>query len=383
MNKVLFVLGKLPYPLERDGVSLINLRLIRECIKKYDCDILILEDISDELIIQFCDQENFSGIVYKNKISRNIFLRRLGIIVNTFLGIQDVSIFSKLDINLSDYSMLYYCAPPIVLNKFLHSVDIPLFINAVDCFTLLNLRFFQQDKKIYSFLKYKFYSYFEPLMLRDADIVNFVSTYDSNFAIKRLNIKNSISIRNGVDLSFFSGINYKDSKSLLFVGNYNYKPNVDAVNYFVSEILPSLRVKYPNLILYVVGPNSAFEFDDSNIIVTGFVEDIREYYSKSAIFVSPLLTGAGVKNKILEAMAAGLPVVATKISVDGIENLDHGKNILIAKTTEEFINITLSLLDDSEQRKFISKNSMDLMNNGFSWSSTLSSYLAHIDNLIK
>lgn len=131
---------------------------------------------------------------------------------------------------------------------------------------------------------------------------------------------------------------YTERQDLVFVGGYQHAPNVDAVHYFVSEVMPILRKKLPNVRLHIVGSNPPEDIKAlacSDIIVQGFVNNLRELLDKMRVAVAPLRYGAGTKGKIASAMAIGLPVVATPVAAEGMF-LRDGVHLMIAEQPEAF-----------------------------------------------
>ena len=127
-------------------------------------------------------------------------------------------------------------------------------------------------------------------------------------------------------------------RDLVFVGNYKHDPNEDAVLYFANQVFPLIKREVPGIKLYVVGnsPTEPVEqLASDEIIVTGFVPEVTPYLMDSRVFVVPLRYGAGLKGKIGEALAAGIPIVTTSIGAEGM-NLVHRKTALIADTPEDF-----------------------------------------------
>lgn len=123
--------------------------------------------------------------------------------------------------------------------------------------------------------------------------------------------------------------------SLLYFGALDRAENDDAVRFFCREIFPSLLKSYPEARLYVVGAHPSREvraLASANVVVTGFVEDPLEYFAKCQVAVAPLRMGAGIKIKVLEYLAAGLPVVATPVGAEGIEH----EELLVADRAADF-----------------------------------------------
>ncbi len=140
------------------------------------------------------------------------------------------------------------------------------------------------------------------------------------------------------------------------MGSQNHYPNVDGVQWFSKEMLDGVR-KQTELKLFVTGTwTEAFKFQHPELNFTGFVDDIGAVL-QSGILVAPIrLGGGGIRIKLLQAMACGIPVIATTLITDGMEGIEHGYNIFIADTAEEFINSVTILANDSALYTTISKN---------------------------
>ncbi len=139
---------------------------------------------------------------------------------------------------------------------------------------------------------------------------------------------NIMVIPNGVDSQFFHPAMFKEQRArskqhraIIFTGAMDYFPNIDGVLYFQKEILPLIKKEVPDVKFYIVGNNPAQKIrmmrEEDDIEVTGYVEDVRPYISKASVSVVPLRIGKGIQNKILEAMAMGVPVVATSQALPG------------------------------------------------------------------
>ncbi len=183
------------------------------------------------------------------------------------------------------------------------------------------------------------------------------------------NVKATI-IPTGVDTEFYKPNNYTyNEKSLVFVGHYKHFPNTDAIVYFVKNIYPKVIQKIPNIKLYIVGSGVTKAVEDlknNNIIITGEVEDIKQYLKKPNIFVAPVRLGGGIKGKVLEAMAMGVPVVATKEAVSGID-YSVGNFALISDDTNVFADNIVRLYNDAALYKTLSNNSRKIVEENYNW----------------
>lgn len=139
---------------------------------------------------------------------------------------------------------------------------------------------------------------------------------------------------------------------LVFVGKMNYEPNVVAVTWFAERVLPKLLVTYPNLRFLIVGAHPEKRVqrlsDKPNIQVTGFVESIEPYFQRATIVVAPMLTGAGIQNKIIQAMSYGCCVVTTPIGAEGL-TINHNE-IAVWGSESEMIGGITNLLANRDKR---------------------------------
>jgi GT2 family glycosyltransferase len=160
---------------------------------------------------------------------------------------------------------------------------------------------------------------------------------------------------------------FNQRQGIVFLGGFNHPPNVDAVKFFINEIMPILTVLDKDIIFYVVGsniPKEIFDLANTKVKIIGFVEKLDPFLNKMRIMVAPLRFGAGVKGKILSAMSLGLPVVATPIAAEGM-GLSHKKNILIAKSPDSFAEAILDLYKNNKLWNRISKNSASFVDKNF------------------
>lgn len=166
--------------------------------------------------------------------------------------------------------------------------------------------------------------------------------------------------------------------SLVFVGNFSYQPNVDAAQRLALEVLPRVRAQVPAATLRLVGANPPPELRrlrGDHIEVTGEVPDVFLWLGQARVFVSPLVLGAGMKNKVLEAMAAGTPVVATPVSCDGLD-LHDGEDALLATTTVGLADATIRVLSDDRLAAGLARSALGLVERSYRWSTVIGRYEA-------
>lgn len=158
--------------------------------------------------------------------------------------------------------------------------------------------------------------------------------------------------------------------AIIFVGYFSLEANRDAVLWFARSVWPALRRRFPDLVFYVVGRAAtpkirALGARDPRIKVTGEVDDIRPYLAKAKAFVCPVRMGSGFRAKLLEAMAAGVPVVSTALGAEGIPAWT-GDSMLITDTAQGFLRHTSLILSDYELRRTMARNALAIVKAGFS-----------------
>ena len=185
-------------------------------------------------------------------------------------------------------------------------------------------------------------------------------------------------IPNGIDLERFPSLGIKrDPATLLFVGNYDYAPNQDAARLLVGSIMPALWRDMPHLKLQFVGVNPPAwmrQIDDSRVEVTGHVPEVQPYLARATAFVCPLRIGAGLKNKLLEALAAGIPVIATPLAAAGIDVVD-GESALLREPSDFAAGVT-QLLQDTPLREKLSRQGRRLIERRYTWTRVADDYEA-------
>ena len=178
-------------------------------------------------------------------------------------------------------------------------------------------------------------------------------------------------IPNGVDIDYFSPAQDEKDIDLIFTGNMGYFPNVDSMLYLCNKILPKILCRCPSIKLYIVGINPTSKVnklaDNKHIFVTGFVDDVRKYLNRAKVFVAPLRSGSGIQNKILEAMACGLPVVTTSYGNAAIKaNVDQ--HLAVADDPSQFAEKVITILNSSPLRRMLGINARAYMEREFTWS---------------
>jgi glycosyltransferase involved in cell wall biosynthesis len=193
---------------------------------------------------------------------------------------------------------------------------------------------------------------------------------------------------NGVDLDFFrpNPEVQRDAETLVFSGKMSYHANVSMVKHLVAEIMPRVWRERPEVRLVIVGKDPTPEVRalgaDSRITVTGTVADIRPYLWKATAAVVPLVYGAGIQNKILEAMACGTPVVTTSRTLSALE-VTPGRELLVANGAEAFAREVLDLLGNNGRREAVGEAGAAYVRSRHSWRSIAERLVGHYSEALK
>jgi glycosyltransferase involved in cell wall biosynthesis len=202
-----------------------------------------------------------------------------------------------------------------------------------------------------------------------------VFTEEEKKAVRALSPRADISVVPiGVEIESYKFKSNSDSPlDLIFVGYMGHYPNVDGITYFCNKIFPMVQKKLPLVNLHIIGSKMNGELSsvsgNKNIQIIGEVEDIRPYLAKAKVFVAPLRLGRGLRVKILEAMAMGLPVVATSVACSGIRAA-AGKSILIADRPHKFSADIIRLAQDEGLRNDIAANARNIVERYYSCKNT-------------
>jgi glycosyltransferase involved in cell wall biosynthesis len=157
-------------------------------------------------------------------------------------------------------------------------------------------------------------------------------------------------------------------RDFLFIGNFQHKPNVDAVLFFTKEIHPAVKRHLPNAKFYVIGdkaPPEVVALASEDIVVTGRQPDVERYFDNVKLSIAPLRWGAGVKGKINQSMSFGVPVVGTSIAVEGMTLIDR-EDVMVADEPNDFAKALIELYESEELWKRLSQNAISKTQNLYS-----------------
>lgn len=194
-------------------------------------------------------------------------------------------------------------------------------------------------------------------------------------------------LTNGVDLDFFAFQPPKEkAAAICFVGRMDYPPNIDAVVHYCREVLPLVRRVRPEVKFQIIGSKPTAEVRelvaDPAVEIIGYVDDIRPYLRNAGIAAIPTRMGGGILNKILEALALGVPVVTCTVSIEGLA-VQNVRELLIGDTPAELAEATLRLLDDSALRRQLAENGRQYVERHHQWQNIIAAYEDELRRRIK
>lgn len=195
-----------------------------------------------------------------------------------------------------------------------------------------------------------------------------ISKQDRNLIV---NIKNetTVVVPNGVDYKTYEYKELPKKYELIFTGNMGYPPNVDSVVHLVNEVMPLVWKIHPDIKLVIVGakPSSRVQkLKSEKVIVTGWVEDISDYYAHSKVFIAPMQIGTGLQNKLLEAMAMRLPCITSNLANNAL-NAEPNKSVLIGENPKDYAKHIVDLLENNDLYNKIAANGYNFVKQNYTW----------------
>ncbi len=374
-KKLVIILSRFPFPLDKGDKLRAYYQLI-EFSKTFDVTLICTTDKripkkAIEEIRKYCINIHIIKLSYLS-IVFNLFLNLLNgkpfqvgyfyssknksYIQKVLKNVQPDHIFCQL-IRVSEYVKNYHDCPKTIDYMDALSKGIE---RRIENANLITKWFFKSEFQRLVEYERKIFEYFEYRLI--------ISEQDRNYILHpdRAKIK---CIPNGVGPHFFEKIDeQKKEFTLVFIGNLNYPPNIQAVRFIIEEILP-LCPSDSSLLLSGANPHSSIEKlvkNNKNVKLTGWVEDIRTSYLKGKIFIAPMFIGTGQQNKLLEAMALGIPCITTSLANNAIGGTNE-KDILVANSKEEFVSKIQQLLKNESLYNSIQENSQNYVKSNFNW----------------
>lgn len=202
----------------------------------------------------------------------------------------------------------------------------------------------------------------------DFDVKTIISIQDRD-DIDHTKKEEILIVPNGVDHEYYSPQQQEKKYDIVFTGNMAYAPNVNAVEYLSNHILPLVWEKLPNTKMYIAGATPdprVKKVASERIIISGWLDDMRDAYAQSKIFIAPMRIGTGLQNKLLEAMSMRLPCITTSLA-NGSLHAEDGKEILVGDNEQELAKHIITLLTDKEKAESIAQNGYNFVHRVYDW----------------
>jgi polysaccharide biosynthesis protein PslH len=375
--KLLVLTSRFPYPLEK-GDKLRIFHQIRELSRHHEIILCalseeVVQDADYQQVMPFCSQIH---IFHLSKIT--IFLNILGGILR---GLPfSVSYFFNKKIQKSILAIAekekpnhVYCQL-IRTSEYFKGTAFPKTLDYMDAFSVGMHRRSQDDawflRPFYG-LESKLLKRYETNIFPYYDHLTIISQQDKLLMVGRDEINIAV-VPNGIDNQYFTP-NYEQKTppqyDIAFVGNLGYYPNIQAAKYLVNQILPLLKKDIKGIKILLAGARPSQEVEllaNENVDIKRDLEDIREAYAAAKIFVAPIFHGSGQQNKILEAMAMGLPCITTTL-VNNAILAKPNEEILTADTEGAFVEQIKNLLQDIDYQLIIKANGRQFVKSHYSW----------------
>lgn len=381
-KNILFLTTKFPFPPDDGGKidSLTNLHILA---KNYNIFLFYIGKKHNEEVFQKRDI-NLCGLYhYQKEIGNNIF----GLFKNLFcrfpytikkyhddkiyMEIEKIIKEEKIDITYIDHLHMAFYGK--LINE--HFPEIKLILREHNAEYIFWERIYKEESNIFKKLLFWWQSLkmlnYEKEITNIFDKCLMISSIDQ-IKLKKINpnIRAQV-ISTGINIQ-----NYQASQprkiipfSLLYVGDFSWLPNLKGILWFLRKVWPEVKRLFPKAKIFIVGknpPKDILRYKNDDVIVTGYVQDVKPWIDRSEIFLVPLFSGGGIRVKILEAMAIGKPIISTSVGAEGID-IEDKKNILMADNEEDFIKSIKILFNNKEIRENLAKNSIKLIRDKYSF----------------
>ena len=209
---------------------------------------------------------------------------------------------------------------------------------------------------------------YEAAIFDDFDVKTIISEADRQL-IPHEKREQILIVPNGVDHDFFAPQERGKRYDIVFTGNMSYPPNVNAVEYLANEIMPIVWRQLPDATLYIAGATPdprVKKVASDKIVISGWLDDIRDAYASSRVFIAPMRIGTGLQNKLLEAMSMGLPCITSPLANAAL-GAQPDEEILVGDKAETMAQHIITLLSDQEKATHIAQAGFDFTNRVYDW----------------
>lgn len=376
--KILMLTPYLPFPLHSGG-QIRSYNLLKNLSKKHQVTLFsFIRSSTEKKYIKELEKHCHKVKVFKRRQAwdpRNIILSALTpypFLVSIYLS-NSLKKAVLAELSLKDYDLIH-AETFYVMPNLPNSVKIPTLLVEQTIEYLVYQRFVENFKLFFlrpllyfDVFKIKFW---EKHYWQKATRLVAMSVSDKNMMSKSVRHKKVDVVANGVDVDHFTKVKIKKSKhpTVLFVGNFKWLPNKDAAKFLVSKIWPLIKAKLPQAKLWIVGRNPTSDIlelgEKGSITITGDINDIRTAFGKASVLLAPIRNGRGTKYKVLEAMASRVPVVTTKLGIEGIKAKDA---VIVTDSAKDLAHQTIQILTNQKLASQMAKKAQTIVYQSYNW----------------
>ena len=374
--KIFVLLPRIPFPLEK-GDKLRAFNQIKQLAKRNEIILCALNDnpkVNEQdafhALQPFCQSINFIKIT-KPQILLGLvraFLKGLPMQCGYFYNRKAVK---KIDALIAKHKPDMLFGQLLRVAEYIRYKDLPKTIDYQDIFSYGMKR--RADiasfvtRPIYN-MEYRRLSRYEAAIFEDFDVKTIISEPDREL-FPHEQRDEILVIPNGVDHDYFKPQDQEKKYDLVFTGNMSYPPNVNAVEYLAEEILPIVWKTLPEVKMYIAGATpdpKVKKVASDNIVVSGWLDDIRDAYAQSRVFIAPMRIGTGLQNKLLEAMSMRLPAITSPLANASL-GAKPDEEILIGSNAEEMAQHIITLLTNKEKAERLALAGYNFTNRVYDW----------------
>ena len=376
--KIFILTTRFPYPLDKgDKLRIFNqIKILSKFHKVYLCSLNFYNNKVKKNYIELL--ENYCEEIHIINTSNFSVIKNILLSLFNKLPFQTIFFYNK-KIKKLIHSLINKIKPDHIYcqltraGEYVKDVKINKTIDYMDTFSIGMKRIGKKSsflKRIVYNIEYNRQRNYESKLFDYFDYHTITSKEDKKYIHHKMNSKIKI-VKNGIDANFFLKENKKKIFDILFVGNMSYEPNIDAAIFLTTKIIPKIKIIFPNIKLLIAGTNPVkriVQLKNDNIVVSGWMDDIRHAYNISNIFIAPMRIGTGIQNKVLEAMAMKNACVTTKIVNLSIEAPHNA--IKIGENSNELANHCINLLQDKKMKEKQINEAYKYIKSEYNWEKT-------------
>jgi sugar transferase (PEP-CTERM/EpsH1 system associated) len=374
--RIFVLLSRIPYPLEK-GDKLRAFHQIKVLSEKHEIILCALNPIrkTDKqkafaLLQPYCRSVTFIDLPFSGRIINILkaFLKGLPFQIGYFYSSRAAR---KIDQLIEQHQPQHLYGQLARTARYLMNKPLPKTIDYQDAFAhglkrrAKHAGFFL---KAVLWMEYHRMAAFESFIFDHFDGKTIISEQDKSL-ISHEQKQSIVVVRNGVDMEYFKPMKQAKTHEIVFTGNMNYPPNVDAAQFLAQEIMPLVWEKIPGAKLLLAGAHphpKVRQLVNEKVRVSGWLDDIRTAYAGAEVFIAPMRMGTGLQNKLLEAMAMKIPTLTTPLANAAL-HAENGKEIFIGKDAHDLAQQIIKLLNNPSLQIEIAENAYSFIRKSFQW----------------